>query len=264
VKAQELFDLTGQVAFVTGAASGLGLAFAEVLAANGAAVAMLDVDEAALAETSAAIRTAGGEVETHLVDVSDKERLFAVVDDIAARRGRLDIAFANAGVSGGRGFYSAEGHLENMPDEVFERALAVNLTGSFNTLRAAAKHMKKQGSGRIVMTSSVAGLRAEGMVGYGYTSSKAAIVGIVRHAARELAPHNVLVNAIAPGPFLTNIAGGRVKTDPEAAKAFSDMVPLKRIAHTDEIKGLALLLASPAGSFITGITIPIDGGVTAG
>ena len=94
-------------------------------------------------------------------------------------------------------------------------------------------------------------------------AAKAAINNIVRHAAVDLAPYNVRVNAIAPGPFLTNIAGGRLQREPEAAKKFTAMVPMGRIAVPDEIKGLALLLASPAGSFITGTVIPIDGGTTA-
>ena len=102
------------------------------------------------------------------------------------------------------------------------------------------------------------------MVGYAYAATKAAVNNLVRQAALELAPYNVLVNAIAPGPFLTNIAGGRLRREPETVQKFADMVPLGRIARPDELKGLALLLASPASSFITGAVIPIDGGVTAG
>ena len=123
--------------------------------------------------------------------------------------------------------------------------------------------MKRQKSGRIVVTASIAGLQAETMVGYAYVATKTGVVGLVRQAAMELAPHNVTVNAIAPGPFFTNIAGGRLN-DPEVAAAFSGMVPMGRIADTAELQGLALLLASPAGSFITGTAIPIDGGCTAG
>jgi NAD(P)-dependent dehydrogenase (short-subunit alcohol dehydrogenase family) len=123
--------------------------------------------------------------------------------------------------------------------------------------------MKKQGSGRIVVTSSIAGLRAEPPCGYAYVATKAAVINLVRQAALELAPFNVLVNGIAPGPFLTNIAGGRLRREPERHAEFAASVALKRLAQPDEIKGLALLLASPAGSFITGVVIPIDGGSTA-
>jgi NAD(P)-dependent dehydrogenase (short-subunit alcohol dehydrogenase family) len=123
--------------------------------------------------------------------------------------------------------------------------------------------MKRRRSGSIVATASIAGLRADPLVGYGYVAAKAAVGNIVRQAAVDLAPHNVRVNAIAPGPFLTNIAGGRLHRDPDVVKKFAAHVPLGRIAQPDEIKGLALLLASPAGSFITGTVIPIDGGTTA-
>ena len=143
-------------------------------------------------------------------------------------------------------------------------ALHVNLTSVFVTLRSAAAHMKKQKSGRIIVTSSIAGIIGERNVSYVYTAAKAALNNIVRLAALELAQYNVCVNAIAPGPFLTNIAGGRLHHDAEARRAFETMVPLGRIADTSELKGLALLLASPASSFITGTVIPIDGGTTAG
>jgi NAD(P)-dependent dehydrogenase (short-subunit alcohol dehydrogenase family) len=123
--------------------------------------------------------------------------------------------------------------------------------------------MKQQRGGSIVATTSIAGTRSEPLVGYGYAAAKAAVNNIVRHAAVELAPHNVRVNAIAPGPFRTNIAGGRLHREPEVVKKFAAMVPLGRIGEPDEIKGLALLLASPAGRFITGAVIAIDGGTTA-
>ena len=102
-----------------------------------------------------------------------------------------------------------------------------------------------------------------GLVGYGYAATKAAVVNLVRQAAMEFAPKGVRINGIAPGPFRTNIGGGRIR-DPEVEKAFIDMVPMGRIAEPEEIKGLALYLASDASSYVTGTTIPIDGGITAG
>jgi NAD(P)-dependent dehydrogenase (short-subunit alcohol dehydrogenase family) len=131
------------------------------------------------------------------------------------------------------------------------------------TIRFAAAHMKRQRSGSIIATTSIAGTRSEPLVGYGYVAAKAAVGNIVRHAAVDLAAYNVRVNAIAPGPFLTNIAGGRLHRDPDVVKKFAGPVPMGRLGHPDEMKGLALLLASPAGSFITGTVIPIDGGATA-
>jgi NAD(P)-dependent dehydrogenase (short-subunit alcohol dehydrogenase family) len=138
----------------------------------------------------------------------------------------------------------------------------VNLTATFVAIQSAARHMKKQRQGRIVAIASIAGMRGDPMTGYAYASSKGAVVNLVKQASWELAPYNVLVNGIAPGPFRTNIAGGRIR-EPEVEKAFADTVPLGRIAETDEIMGLALLLASKASSFMTGAVIPIDGGTVA-
>jgi NAD(P)-dependent dehydrogenase (short-subunit alcohol dehydrogenase family) len=263
VKAEQLYNVTGQVAVVTGAASGLGLAMAEVMAANGAHVAMLDVDGDGLQNAAARLREAGASVEPAVVDVADGERLRAAIDAIAAARGRLDAVFANAGISGGPGHRSEAGRIENVPMALWQRVLEVNLTSVFVTLQAAAVHMKRQKSGRIIVTASIAGLRSDPVAGYAYAATKAAVNNLVRQAAVELAPYNVLVNAIAPGPFYTNIAGGRLKREPEVVKAFETMVPLGRLAQPVEIKGLALFLASPASSYVTGTVIPIDGGTTA-
>jgi len=259
-----MFDLAGQVALVTGAASGLGLAYAEVLAAHGAHVVMADIDAARLAAEAARLARGGAAVETAVVDVADAPALRAAIDGAAARHRRLDIVFANAGISAGPGFaLMPDGAIANVQPEAWDRVLGINLTAVFRTIQGAAAHMKPRNAGRIVVTASVAGLRAEPLVGYAYAATKAAVVNLVRQAAVELAPFNVLVNAIAPGPFFTNIAGGRLQREPEIAARFAALVPLGRIARPEEIKGLALLLAAPAGSYITGAVIPIDGGAAA-
>ena len=262
--AERIFDVRGHVVIVTGAASGLGLAMAEVMAENGARVALLDKDRAALDAAVERLRGAGHAAEGAVVDVADLDLLRRTIDGVAARHGRLDAAFANAGISAGPGILTEEGKMGAVDLAKWNEVLHINLTSVFETIRAAARHMKQRRSGRIVVTASVAGLKSEHMVGYAYAATKAAIINVVRHAARELAPHNVVVNAIAPGPFLTNIAGGRLHRQPEIVRQFEQIVPLGRIAQPDEIKGLALLLASPAASFITGTVIPIDGGITAG
>jgi NAD(P)-dependent dehydrogenase (short-subunit alcohol dehydrogenase family) len=264
VKRQDLFDVNGHVAFVTGAASGLGLAFAEVMAENGARVVLSDVDAAGLDKASSRLASMGCAVEQAIVDIGNTENLRAAIGRTAERHGRLDAVFANAGISSGPGFeLSPSGTIDAMDLTLFQRAIELNLTATFMTIRFAAAHMKRQRSGSIIATTSIAGTRSEPLVGYGYVAAKAAIGNIVRHAAVELAAHNVRVNAIAPGPFLTNIAGGRLYREPDVAKKFADLVPMGRLGQPDEIKGLALLLASPAGSFITGTIIPIDGGTTA-
>jgi NAD(P)-dependent dehydrogenase (short-subunit alcohol dehydrogenase family) len=264
MKQAELFDIRGHVAIVTGAASGLGLAFTEVLAQNGATVAMVDLNEGELARQAARLKSTGCAVKATTLDVADTEALRAAIDAAANRHGRLDALFANAGISAGPGTLMTDaGAIDQFDVAMFRRAIDVNLTATLMAMRFAVPHMKQRRSGSIVATASIAGIRAEPMVGYGYVASKAAVINMVRQAAVELAPWNIRVNAIAPGPFVTNIGGGRLHREPEVVKLFADMVPLGRLANTDEIKGLALLLASPAGSYLTGTVIPIDGGTTA-
>ena len=257
---KDLFGMTGQVAAVTGAASGLGLAMAEALAGAGATVVLLDVDAQGLEVARGSITA--GRVETAVLDVSDRAAVRSEIDRIVARHGRIDAVIANAGVTAGPGYRTEIGQINAVKDEQWDRVLSINLSGVFVTMQAAAAHMKKQRSGRIVAVASVAGLKSEVMCGYAYTATKAAVVNLVRQAAMELAPYNVMVNGIAPGPFRTNIANGRIR-QPEVEAEFASMVPLGRIASPQELKGLALLLASPASSFMTGTTIPIDGGIMA-
>lgn len=264
MKQAELFDVRGHVAFVTGAASGLGLAYAEVMAENGAITVLADRDAAGLEKATARLRGSGCVVEAAPFDVADSDALRAAIDGTAGRHGRLDAIFANVGISAGPGYATApSGQIEAVDLEHFRRVIEVNLVATMLTMKFAAPHMKRRKSGSIVATTSIAGIAAEPLVGYGYVATKAAVGNMVRQAAIELAPHNVRVNAIAPGPFLTNIRDGIMFRDPKVAEQFAAMVPMGRVARTDEIKGLALLLASPAGSFITGTVIPIDGGTTA-
>jgi NAD(P)-dependent dehydrogenase (short-subunit alcohol dehydrogenase family) len=258
-----LFDLSGRSAVVTGAASGIGLAIAEAMLEAGAHLLMSDADGATLAaEVERLQPRARGALQGMVVDVADAGQVEALVDAALERHGALDAVFANAGVSAGSSFLVEEGRLDKVDLDAWNRVLAVNLGGVLSTLKAAARPMKARRSGRIVVTSSIAGLRAEAMSGYAYVASKAAVNNLVRQAALELAPYNVLVNAIAPGPFATGLNGGRLKL-PEVAERMKTYIPLGRIADPAEIQGLALLLASPASSYITGAVIPIDGGASA-
>lgn len=264
MKMLRLFDVAGNISVVTGASSGIGLAMAEVMAENGARVVMIDINAERLNTIATTMQKAGLAVEPAVADVSDSARLRAVIDDAVARHKRLDSVFANAGISAGPGFaMTPKGQIEAVDLANWEKVLQVNLTSVLVTMAAAAVHMKHQRSGRIIATSSTAGLMAEPLVGYGYVAAKAAITNLVRQAAMELAPYNVMVNAICPAAFITNLAGGLMSRDPAARAKMEERVALHRLAKTDEIKGLALLLASPASSFITGAAIAIDGGLTA-
>jgi NAD(P)-dependent dehydrogenase (short-subunit alcohol dehydrogenase family) len=262
MKIAQLFDVTGHVALVTGAASGLGYAYADVMSDNGAIVVLVDRDAGGLADAAARLSADGRVIETAVADITDHAALRDAIDRTVAKHGRLDAVFANAGISAGPGFSETPaGEIANIDPAAWQRVLDINLTGTLITVQAAAAHMKRQGSGRIIITASASGLRGQPNGGYAYVATKAAVINLTRQAALELAPYNVMVNAIAPGRFITNIGGP--KRDPTFRERVAQTLPIKRYATAGEIQGLALLLASPASSYITGSVISIDGGSTA-
>lgn len=266
--ANEMFKVDGYGVIVTGGASGLGLAFTEVLSEHGAQVAMLDLDEARLAREGARLRALGRDVSEVPVDLTDRAALDRAVDGVAERFGRLDVAFANAGIDPGVGLLgpdgarTVEGALENYSDERWDRVIDANLNTIFCTIRAAARHMKPRRSGRIIVTTSVASVRIT-PIASAYSVAKTGAAHLMRSAALELARYNILVNAIAPGPFVTNIGGGHVHT-PEVQARMARAIPLHRVGDPEEMKGLALFLASPASSFMTGAELFNDGGMSIG
>jgi NAD(P)-dependent dehydrogenase (short-subunit alcohol dehydrogenase family) len=253
-----LFGVQDKVVLVTGGASGLGLAIAQVLAECGAIVVAADRDEPRLAAAGPGL-AAAGRAEPVLADVSDGRAVASLADGIVSRHGRIDVVFANAGIARGRGPGEESGQADTFDLTAWHELLDVNLHGVVHTVRAAAGHMKRQRGGSIVVTASTAGLRADPLVSYSYVVAKAGVVNFVRQAALDLARWQIRVNAIAPGPFRTNIGGPGPL--PAAAEArWSSMVPLGRMGDPAEIRGLALLLASGASSFITGAVYPVDGG----
>jgi NAD(P)-dependent dehydrogenase (short-subunit alcohol dehydrogenase family) len=270
----DLFSVRGQVALVTGGASGLGYAFSSILADAGATVVIADWDETALkkaVDSLAGVAAANGRtpppagrggpplISGRTLDVSDAADVRALVDDIVDTHGQIDIAFANAGVARGRPPTFPEGSLDDMSMPDYNALIDINLHGVVYTVQAAARHMKRQRSGSIVTTASTAGLRNDPYTPYSYTIAKAAVVNFTKQAAHDLARWGVRVNAIAPGPFKTHL-GGKEPTSAAADSMWSAVVPLGRMGDPAEIRGLALLLASPAGSFMTGGVYPIDGG----
>lgn len=258
-----LFDVRDVRAVVTGAASGLGFAMAEVLADCGARVTLADIDGELLEQSTRALEDRGGRVRGSVVDVSDADRVQALFDEVVAADGGVDVVFANAGMATNPGFAVEGGErIDDIDRAAWDTVIGVNLDGVIFTMKSAAAAMRRQGGGRIVVTSSVAGIRPEPVVCYSYIASKAALLNVVRQAALDLAPDNVLVNAICPGPFKgTRIgAGATLDPDPETERQWASTVPIGRMAAPEELKGLVLLLASPAGSFITGAAHVIDGG----
>jgi NAD(P)-dependent dehydrogenase (short-subunit alcohol dehydrogenase family) len=263
------FDVSGFGVIVTGGASGLGLAYGEVLAAHGARVTLIDVDGDGAEAQASRLRSEGMDVRAAVADVTNHAALDRAIDDAAGEYGRLDVAFANAGIDPGVGFVGAwaggerprleEGALELYTDERWNRVIDINLNGVFATARAAARHMRPRRSGRIIVTTSLASSKVEPAIGAAYMAAKAGARHLTRCIALELAAYNITVNAIAPGFFVTNIGGGHAH-NPDLQAAIAKDIPMHRVGQPDEIKALALFLASPASDYITGQEIGIDGG----
>jgi len=265
----ELFSVAGQGVIVTGAASGIGFAIAEVLAENGARLGLIDIAPDALDAAAGRLARFGNQVETHVADLTDRAAAFAALDALHNRLGRLDTVFANAGVSGGPGFLDATGkrpperRFENIDPAVLDRVLKVNIAASFYTIQAAVPHMRAAGGGHIVVTSSISAHKTETIVGAAYVASKGGTGMLVRQAAHELAADRITVNAIAPGPIVTNIGGGRLH-DMATQELVGRFTPLGRIGTPADLQGAAIFLASRASDHMTGAEIVIDGGTTLG
>jgi NAD(P)-dependent dehydrogenase (short-subunit alcohol dehydrogenase family) len=270
------FDIKGRSALVTGAASGIGLAYAEAMAEAGAMVSLTDIDGEGAEREAARLREAGYEARADRLDVSDFDAVAAAFDAHAKAYGGLDIAFANAGIDTGAGFWNPAGHrnpdgqVDTYDPKRWDKSISVNLSGVFYTVSNAVRIMKQPGrangrsGGSIICTASNAGLVTEPIVGLPYMPAKAGVLHMVRALGLELAEFRIRINAIAPGPFVTNIGGGWLKKDPVARKAWDAIVPLGAVAETDQLKPLALLLASDASDYMTGSHVVIDGGMMLG
>ncbi|WP_254545574.1 SDR family NAD(P)-dependent oxidoreductase [Halomarina pelagica] len=252
----DLFDLTGKTAFVTGAGSGIGRAYAEGLAEAGASVACVDVDGNAATETADSLPTDAVAVPA---DVTSEEDVAAAVEQTANELGGLDAVFPNAGV-GGAIAPLAEHDLDD-----WRRVVEVNLTGVFLTARAAAQHfVESEEGGTITSTASIYGLVGSfNGASPAYTAAKGGVVNLTRDMAVSLAPHGVRVNAIAPG-FVETALFANADVSEEEMAAFTEEIErrtlLGRLARSAELKGIAVFLASDAASYVTGQTYPVDGG----
>ena len=251
-----LFDLTGKVAIVTGSSKGIGRAIAERLAEQGAKVVVSSRKADACEAVAAGIREKGGDAVVIPCHIARKEELQALVDKTVAQFGGLDIVVSNAAVN------PYLGPAAGASDEVYERVMGANVRSNFWLANMACPHLVERGGGSFIIISSIGGLRGSATLGL-YAISKAADMQMVRNIAVEWGPKNVRANCIAPGLVRTDFAKA-LWTDPVRYRHATKNVPLQRIGEPDEIAGAAVFLAAPAGRFVTGQTLVVDGGTTAG
>jgi NAD(P)-dependent dehydrogenase (short-subunit alcohol dehydrogenase family) len=242
----------GKVVLVAGAGGGIGGAGAEGLAREGAAVICADIDAAAAEATAARIRTAGGRATALGLDVRDRPAVDAAVAAAVSGFGRLDVLLDCAGVSQTASFLDLD------PGE-WDRVIAVNLTGMFHLGQAAARQMVRQGSGGSIInvTSQLAEVARPERAAY--VASKGGGRSLTHAMALELAPHDVRVNAIAPGPTLTGLTRASY-ADPERRRATIAQIPLGRLGEPEDIVGAILYLATDESRWVTGSTVTVDGG----
>ncbi len=251
---QELFDLTGKTALVTGGSRGLGKEMAEALAEAGASLMLCARRQEWLDETIAEFTERGHKVEGMIADVSNPNDVENAVKETVSKFGTIDILINNAGISWGE-------MPEDMPLEKWQKVIDVNLTGCFLMAQAAGREMLKQGSGSIINITSISGITssANGPFYAGYVASKAGLIGLTRELAASWGRRGIRVNAIAPGFFPSRLADAVI--DIYERRIQEDNI-IPRIGRPGELKGVTVFLASEASSYITGQTIVVDGGLT--
>ena len=246
-----LIDLTEKVVLITGAGRGIGRVIAESFGRNGATTVLMDIDERELDSVGAAFHEQGWPSARFVCDVRDFDAVKRVVDEAVQRFGRIDVLVNNAGIN-------AEGLIEQLDSELWDRCFDINVRGTFNTCKAVIPVMKRQEEGRIINAASFAAIMPS-VGGAAYAASKAAVVQFTRTLAGELGPWGITANSYAPGMIPTAMNGFAEMTETDQAQKL-DMLALRRWGEARDVANLLGFLASDLASYITGTLIDVSGG----
>ena len=243
--------LKGKVAVITGAAQGIGYATARKFLDEGATVALVDLAREELEAASSRLKVNGEIIESFVIDVTRRDQLEEMVDQLRGRFGRIDVLVNNAGIT-------LDARIQNMTEDQFDRVINVNLKGTYNSSKAVLAAMLEQGSGVILNASSVVGIY--GNFGQtNYAASKFGVIGFVKTWARELGPKGIRCNAVCPGFIATHI----LETIPQRVLSqLTARVPMRRLGRPDEVASVYAFLASDEASYINGAVIEVAGGLT--
>lgn len=251
------FDYTGQVAMITGASAGMGLAAARAFARAGASTALVDLNESAVRAVADELAGDGHQVLALVGDVSDETQVASVVANVVSAYGRLDAAFNNAGIM------MPPLKTADTDNAIFDRVVAVNLAGVWNCLKHEIIQMRTQQSGTIVNNSSIAGLKS-GSARSAYTATKHAVVALTKSAALEEEGQGIRVNAVCPGTITTPMVEQMIAAGDVDAEASAAASAIPRFGRAEEVADAVLWLCSTSASYVTGVALPVDGGLAAG